>query len=762
MSCLILVSCQALIWASEIHVAARDGDLEKLRKLLVDNAALVNLKDSDGNTPLHYAAATARRDVVEYLIKQGASIRAVSKSRDTPLHRAAASVNRDAVELLLQEGADAKASNEHGDTPLHGLAGSSLRDAVKVATLLLAAGAPADTENHKGWRPLHQACAYANRTIAECLLEHGADANKKTQDGRPPLFFACNQYGGLDIVKLLVAKGADVNGPGWGNDTPLHRACAYGQKDIAEFLLTNGANMSLKNAHGQTPFDAAGSCILADVKPRTEIQKFVKEWSAAKALPQAVDAAWVKQGDIEYSWKDDKTLLARTSISGQWLGAVVKSYAVKKDMVALCLLESRSKAPRSGKDSGQLGVTWQIPVPRQDNLKLQFKEAKVPSKDLFATPFVVRLKDPRPVGAVPTTQVRANLVHYVEKADAYLIFPASAKPTTDIETVPLWIPATSVATITIGNEATWQPDERDPLAVLTPSLETITGIRSCVRIDVPAMEQDYTCGCALNAFKLALHCANRPASNKELLGKLDLTTESINRRGIPWAWMRSTDGEFYKKLQIDQALVLLYGEGEACGTASAPLQDVSYGFGSQQKAVAPAAPPYNWLFHGLLKTYVAKGLPVIMNIYVTARASHMVTILGYDEDKKAYYVNYGRSKEVERIACHVLDADWARMGYPMIVVDQNRPPAALPERTYTLNAPVIATGVLKAVPETEGQYVYLQEEEFSNGIHLRATPALTALIGRRVKLAGTVAEEVFKNEGIGKKLLVLQNPRVEK
>lgn len=53
--------------------------------------------------------------------------------------------------------------------------------------------------------------------------------------------------GHLDVVKLLVRKGAKVNHLTRNDSTPLRAACFTGRLDIVQYLLAHGANLSLSN-----------------------------------------------------------------------------------------------------------------------------------------------------------------------------------------------------------------------------------------------------------------------------------------------------------------------------------------------------------------------------------------------------------------------------------------------------------------------------------------------------------------------------------
>ena len=58
-----------------------------------------------------------------------------------------------------------------------------------------------------------------------------------------------------EIAELLISEGADVNAKGMHGHrgTPLHSAASHGHKEIAELLLAEGADVNAKSGNGSTP-----------------------------------------------------------------------------------------------------------------------------------------------------------------------------------------------------------------------------------------------------------------------------------------------------------------------------------------------------------------------------------------------------------------------------------------------------------------------------------------------------------------------------
>ena len=188
--------------------AAEAGDLATLRRLL-DAGTPVDARDGRGRTAL--LAATHRNQVAaaRLLIERAADVNAKDDIQDSPFLYAGAEGRLEILRMTLAVGADLKSTNRYGGTALipaahHGHV-ETVRELLKTRIAI-------DHVNRLGWTALLEAI----------VLGDGGAAH-------------------TEIVRLLVAAGADVNLPDREGVTPLAHAQQRGQRAIAEILRAAGA-----------------------------------------------------------------------------------------------------------------------------------------------------------------------------------------------------------------------------------------------------------------------------------------------------------------------------------------------------------------------------------------------------------------------------------------------------------------------------------------------------------------------------------------
>ncbi len=107
-----------------------------------------------------------------------------------------------------------------------------------------------------GFTPLHLAVFFGNLDIARLLVESGANVNAEAKNPMHvrPLHSAVAGHGDLrQIVQLLLEHGADVNARQEKGFTSLHGAAQRGDADAAQLLLGYGAEVNAKLDDGRTP-----------------------------------------------------------------------------------------------------------------------------------------------------------------------------------------------------------------------------------------------------------------------------------------------------------------------------------------------------------------------------------------------------------------------------------------------------------------------------------------------------------------------------
>lgn len=116
------------------------------------------------------------------------------------------------------------------------------------------------TARTNGATPLVLSCRNGHHEVVQYLVDR-CEANVEqagsvtfdgeTIEGAPPLWCAA-AAGHLEIVKLLVKSGANVNSTTKTNSTPLRAACFDGHYEIVKYLVEHNADIEVANRHGHT------------------------------------------------------------------------------------------------------------------------------------------------------------------------------------------------------------------------------------------------------------------------------------------------------------------------------------------------------------------------------------------------------------------------------------------------------------------------------------------------------------------------------
>ena len=268
---------------TEMHVAARDGDAgaldEVLSKELNSSEDIACSWESRvvGAAPVVYSdLATAKADAlllavryrnldcVKVLLKFDADIEGrycqstgeldaqfdddIDFSHGcTPLFIAAAFGDLEIMRLLLEKGAQVNACDKAHCTPLM-IASASWYSDVNVVKLLIEREADLALQDQDGKTAIHYAVDGNSDEILSCLIENGADVNARSNDNCTPLMVGskCNCH--IDLLKLLVKHGAEIDLQDKDGNTALHHAKSgtvfFGLWDLGATLLQNNNRLT--------------------------------------------------------------------------------------------------------------------------------------------------------------------------------------------------------------------------------------------------------------------------------------------------------------------------------------------------------------------------------------------------------------------------------------------------------------------------------------------------------------------------------------
>lgn len=148
-------------------------------------------------------------------------------------------------------------SRDAQESDFASLAAASEQGQAAVRELLDRGADPNARRNGSGETPLHWV---EDAEIAGLLIEAGADANVRDEQGETPLHAAVRGQKDDALIARLVAGGADESARDALGNTPLHTAAWWGNDSAVHTLLKLGAPVNARNARGDTPLCVALQC----------------------------------------------------------------------------------------------------------------------------------------------------------------------------------------------------------------------------------------------------------------------------------------------------------------------------------------------------------------------------------------------------------------------------------------------------------------------------------------------------------------------
>ena len=312
LACAVLVMSAMAVSIGQIpdslYPAIRANDLAQLKTAL-DRGVSASEPDADGVPPLMHAAAVGSLDAMKLLLERRADVNARSTFGSTALMWSVTDPAK--VRLLLDHGADVNVAARSGRTAL--IIAAFANPSAPVVRMLLDKGANVAVMDARKVTPLN-AATYANDTATiRLLLDASADIHTAdTFIGLNPLINAAGNRN-LDAVKLLLARGADVNVVSktkdlpriqtgiveFGGWTPLLMAVPFGPPEMVQTLIDAGAKVNVQDYRSFTPLMLA----VAHDHPNVDVTRLLLKHGAdtrTKARDEEVVADWAsKYADSE-------------------------------------------------------------------------------------------------------------------------------------------------------------------------------------------------------------------------------------------------------------------------------------------------------------------------------------------------------------------------------------------------------------------------------------------------------------------------------
>jgi len=274
--------------------------LEKACEVLARNPHILDERNNMGETPLIASILNGEKELVRLLLEHGADPNKLGRVKGELIDRSPLEIainyngNAVIVSTLLEHGADPYHRDNAGQTFLmlaalgcysvdpppdpeadpeanfrgilelipdvnqRSSTGNTALHYVRFPAfipMLCTRGADLNVHGSQGKTPLHRYVEEA-LVLVETFLPFGPEVNVRDEDGATPLHYVSFNYDSLkatDIVRLLLAVGADPNSQDNLERTPLHLAVDSLHREAVRQLVEAGAELNVRDKEGHTP-----------------------------------------------------------------------------------------------------------------------------------------------------------------------------------------------------------------------------------------------------------------------------------------------------------------------------------------------------------------------------------------------------------------------------------------------------------------------------------------------------------------------------
>lgn len=261
-----------------LQLAAEKGNITAIQFLIENGADINRVTATLPHAPLVLAAMRHKSTAAWLLMDKGARLDIKSETAKNLLIMALSEDNQDKFNLLKSRGIDlnqalpwawkerrldkleflrsngADVPKMLGWTPLHSAAYAG--DQKKVEELVKK-GAKMDQKDNLGRTPLDCAIIGGNTGTAKFLIAAGADTLYSNSEESPLLYAV--EKGDREIAEILISKGADIKIKLHCCETLLHVAASKGDVKMADLLISKGSDINAKGAVDSTPLHYAVS-----------------------------------------------------------------------------------------------------------------------------------------------------------------------------------------------------------------------------------------------------------------------------------------------------------------------------------------------------------------------------------------------------------------------------------------------------------------------------------------------------------------------